>query len=229
MMVFNLTRNAMEHLFPDSDVKKQAGIIQHRKGGNIVLYERDTGYDERIDFVFNVHTIRVKRLHCIIAIEKDSRWVHVIHNVAKGDVNEFCRRLHERLINGIANMIAHAKLTEALLGKSIVNYFAANNDMLFFYKSDRSCNTHSAQVARIYIDSIDECGFPDEELDALLFDMHQNAVIRKTSKSGDYFFPAEDMLEKYLRQYTRMTETEIQDAIKRNRKAWIIPGAGGIH
>jgi len=165
----------------------------------------------------------------MIAIEKYSHWVHVIHNVAKGDVNEFCRRLHERLINGIATMIAHAKVTEALMEKSILSYFSANSDMLFVYKNDKVFNMHSAQVARIYIDSIDESGFPADEQDALLFDMHQNAVIRQAKPSGDYFFPAEAMLVKYLRHYTRMTDPEIQDAVTHNCKAWIIPGAGGIN
>lgn len=229
MMVFNLTKAATEHLFPDVVVKTQGDIIQHRRGENIVLYERDSELNEKVDFVFNVHAIKVKRIYCMIAIEQNSRWVHVIHHIKKGDVYEFSRRLHERLINGIANMIMHVKDGEAMLEEAILNYSSANCDMLFVYKSDRSCNTHCSQVAAVYLDILDEYGLPDNELEALLFDMQQNAFIRKTKYSEDYFFPAEVMLATFLRQYTPLNEPEIHDGVTRNRKAWILSETGVMH
>lgn len=229
MMIFNLTKTAAEHLFPNIVMKTQGDIIQQRRGENIVLYDRDNELNGPGDFVFNVHVIKVKRIYCMIAIEQSSRWVHVIHHIKKGDVYEFTRRLHERLINGVANMMMHAKDGEALLDTAIPNYSSANRDMLFVYKSDRSCNTHSSQVAAVYLDTLDEYGLPGNELEALLFDMQQNAFIRKTKYSEDYFFPAEVMLATFLRKYTPLNEPEIHDAVTRNRKAWILSATGAMY
>lgn len=100
-------------------------------GGHIVLYDRDNELNGPGDFVFNFHVIKVKRIYCMIAIEQSSRWVHVIHHIKKGDVYEYSRRLHERLINGVAKMMMHAKDGEALLDTAILNYSSANRDMLF--------------------------------------------------------------------------------------------------
>lgn len=229
MMVFNLTKAATEHLFPNVVVKTQGDIIQQRRGEDIVLYERDNELNGRGDFVFNVHAIKVKRMYCMIAIEQNSRWVHVIHHIKKGDVYEFTRRLHERLINGIANMIMHVKDGETLLEAAILNYSSANSDMLFVYKSDRGCNAHCSQVAAVYRDTLDEYGLPGNELEALLFDMQQNAFIRKTKHPEDYFYPAEAMLATFLRQYTPLNEPEIHDGVARNRKAWILAETRVMH
>lgn len=73
-----------------------------------------------------------------------------------------------------------------------------------------------------YRDVIDEYNFPNHEIDAMCFDMAQNAYMRKTNKSKYYFYPAEAMLVKFLRSYTAMTEKEIELSVKANRKAWII-------
>lgn len=54
MMVFNLTKAATEHLFPDVVVKTQGDIIQHRRGENIVLYERDSELNENLLIKFNL-------------------------------------------------------------------------------------------------------------------------------------------------------------------------------
>lgn len=233
MMLFNLTKAATEHLFPESVAKQQGDIIQQRRGENIVLYERDSEKKDTVDFVFHLHAIKVKRFYCIVAIEKETRWVHIIHHIKKGDVREFTRRFHERLVNGVANMIMHVKPnSRALLEMTVGNYAAANQEMLFVHKSDKSCNTHISQIVWIYRDVIDEHGFPGNELDAMYFDMEQNAFIRKTKQSKDYFYPAEAMLEKFLRSYTAMTETEIQLSVQGNRKGWIISGAtdeGNMH
>lgn len=223
MMLFNLTKAATEHLFPDSVAIQQGDIIQQRSGENIVLYDRDSEQKDTVDFVFHLHAIKVKRFYCIVAIEKETRWVHMIHHVKKGDVREFTRRFHERLVNGIVNMIMHAKPNSiALLDMTVDNYTSANQEMLFVHKSDKSCNSHISHIAWVYRRVIDEHDFPGNEMDAMSFDMEQNAYLRKTNQSKDYFSPAEAMLEKFLRSYTAMTETEIRLAVKDNRKAWII-------
>ncbi|MGL9751208.1 MAG: DUF6933 domain-containing protein [Symbiopectobacterium sp.] len=181
MMLFNLTKAAMEHLFPDSVAKQQGDIIQKRIGENIVLYDRDSKQKDTVDFVFHLHAIKLKQFYCIVAFEKEMRWVHMIHHVKKGDVRKFIHRFHERLVNGIVNMIMHAKPNSiALLDMTIGNYAAANQEMFFVHKSDKSCNTHISQIVWIYRDVIDEQGFPGNELDAMYFDMEQNAFIIKT-------------------------------------------------
>lgn len=233
MMLFNLTKSATEHLFPESVAKQQGDIIQQRRGENIVLYERDSEQKDTVDFVFHLHAIKVKKIYCIVAIEKETRWVHMIHHVKKGDVREFTRRFHERLVNGIVNMIMHAKPNSiALLDMTVDNYAAANQEMLFVYKSNNSCNSHISHIAWVYRRVIDEHGFPGNEIDAIYFDIEQNDYLKKTNQSKDYFSPSEAMLKKFLRLYTSMTEIEIQLAVKSNRKAWISAAAtneGNMH
>lgn len=188
MMLFNLTKAATEHLFPDSVVKQQGDIIQRRRGENIVLYDRDSKQKDTVDFVFHLHTIKVKRFYCIVAIEKETRWVHIIHHVKKGDVKEFTRRFHERLVNGIVNMIMHAKPNSiALLDMTVDNYTSTNQEMLFVHKSDKSCNSHISHIAWVYRGVIDEHDFPGNELDAMYFDMSRTPSSERPSSQKIIF------------------------------------------
>lgn len=226
MIIFNLTKSATEHLYPHSTVKTQGEVIERRQGEDIVIYDRDSNENEKADFVFHVHAIKVKSFYCIIAIEKETRWVHVIHNVKKGNVNDFIQRFHGRLISCIANMIVHAKpMAKAFLDMTINNYAQSNNDMTFVLKTDRSCNTHITQTSWGYQNVVAEHGFPNNELDAMYFDMSENGFIKKMKGVKDYFCPAEVMLVKFCKNYTALTDDEILVGVNRNRKAWIHPNA----
>ncbi len=48
-----------------------------------------------------IHAIKLGRSTCLIAMEVNTLWVHVIHQVNKGDMDGFIQRLNERMVNGI--------------------------------------------------------------------------------------------------------------------------------
>lgn len=168
--------------------------------------------------VMVVHAVSIGRSVCLVAIDYDTRQVHVIHQVKKGDAALFISRLQTRFIHAVAGMCRYTgMMSHEDIDDSITQYFEENTAVAFYLRTDRSCNTHIAQVVSDYRQVVREEGFPEDDTVGLFFDMEENTMLRTTRESREYFVPMEKMLEKYLTHYSQFTRQEVQKAVTRLR------------
>lgn len=167
------------------------------------------------DTHFVVQALKIRNTVSLIAIEYESRWVSVIHQVKRGDIEDFISRLHNRIINGVASLCRDSRMiTQKNLEKSIAMYLEDQRGVCFYLRSDRSCNSHIAQTARQYKELIKIAGYPPVEELGLVFDMTENETIRSVNGSKDYFYPTGVMLANYLKKYMIFSADKIEQVIK---------------
>ncbi|HDS5590180.1 TPA: hypothetical protein QHU17_001540 [Enterobacter hormaechei subsp. xiangfangensis] len=156
----------------------------------------------------------------MIAMELNTRWVHVIHKVRKGDIHGFIARLNARLINGIEwSGDDYSLFTKDEMGRSIEHYFEQHRELRFCQQTDRSVMTHIAQVCAEYQMVYRSVGaFPEDEETALEFDLRLNDTLR--SKKGDtsYWTASERMLEHWLKAYMLFSDRKAQQRVNRLKR-----------
>ncbi|MCW1828084.1 hypothetical protein OLZ31_14620 [Enterobacter asburiae] len=171
-------------------------------------------------FRWVVHAVKIGHATCLIAMEVKTRWVHVIHQVRKGDLQGFLARLSTRFINGIEWSEADLSvLTPTEMGAAIDTYLAQHHELRFSRQTDRSVMSHIAQVSSEYRDVWQNVGaFPENEETALSFDLRLNATLRST-RGSEYWLPVEAMLTQWLNAYATPGQDGISEAISRRRSA----------
>ncbi len=168
-----------------------------------------------------VHAVKVGRATCLIAMELNTRWVHVIHRVRKGDVNGFVERLNERLVNGIEWVGTDLSLiTPEEMTRSIDRYFECHRELRFYQQTDRSVMTHIAQVSAEYRYVYQSVGsFPDDEETALEFDLRLNDTLRSRKGDSEYWKASEKMLEYWLVTFAGRSNAAMTEALNAIRDA----------
>lgn len=165
----------------------------------------------------NVSIRKIGRSTCLIAMEYESRWVHVIHQVRKGDVQGFVERLNTRLVNGMEWLGADYSLfTTAAMEKAIDRYFKQHKEIRFYQQTDRSVTAHISQVSDQYQYTYHQVGaFPEDEEMALHFDLRLNDEWR-CIKGENYDLKAkEKMLLIWLVQYNKLSFVKAMQLIER--------------
>ena len=195
----------------------------HLCGKNEGLFEplaRVTEYPNQKAIQWVVHAVKIGRSTCMIAMERNTRWVHVIHKVRKGDVQGFIERLNARLINGIEwSGDGGTLFTKDEMDRSIEYYFEQHRELRFCQQTDRSVMTHIAQVSAEYQMVYRSVGaFPEDEETALEFDLRLNATLR--SKKGDtsYWTASERMLEHWFKTYMSFSDRKAQQRVNRLKR-----------
>ncbi|MGR7464273.1 DUF6933 domain-containing protein [Klebsiella aerogenes] len=203
MMIINCSVAAARHLYS-------------RVGG----FFEPPGHKGQKTIQWVIHAVKIGRSTCMIAMELNTRWVHVIHKVRKGDINGFIARLNARLINGIElSGDDYLLFTKDEMDRSIEYYFEQHSELRFFQQTDRSVMTHIAQVCAEYKMVYRSVGaFPEDEETALEFDLRLNNILR--SKKGDkcYWTASEKMLEHWLKTYMLFSDREAQRRVNRIKR-----------
>lgn len=168
------------------------------------------------------HAVKIGRSTCIIAMEQNTRWVHVIHKVRKGDIHGFIERLNTRLIHGIEwSGDNYSLFTKDEMDRSIAYYVEQHRELRFCQQTDRSAMTHIAQVSAEYQMVYRSIGaFPEDEETALEFDLTLNDTLR--SKKGDtcYWIARERMLEHWFKTYMLFSDRKAQQRVNRLKRAY---------
>lgn len=221
MMIIDCSAAAAVHLYG-----------KYRKGADEGFFEPSCTVDESVMqrqdrlrsqgvMQWVVHAVKMGRATCLIAMEVDTRWVHVIHQVRKGDVQGFIERLNTRLINGIEWLGADFSLfTAEQMAQAVERYFAKHKEIRFYQQSDASVMAHIAQVSAEYENVYHHVGaFPEDEQTALEFDLQLNNNWR-CRKGEKYDLKADEkMLIYWLQSYVGLSAEKAQKNISTARKA----------
>ena len=167
-----------------------------------------------------IHAVKIGRSTCMIAMEQNTRWVHVIHKVRKGDIHGFIGRLNARLVKGIDWSGADYSLfTKDEMERSIEYYFEQHRELRFSQQTDRSVMTHIAQVSAEYQMVYRSVGaFPEDEETALEFDLRLNATLRSKKGDTNYWTASERMLEHWFKTYMLFSDRKAQQRVNRLKR-----------
>lgn len=233
MMVINCSSAAALHLYGKYKKGHDEGFFEPAASVRETLIERQERLTPQGIIQWVVHAVKMGRSTSLIAMELSTRWVHVIHQVRKGDVNGFVERLNGRFINGIEWLGTDFSLfTQEQMGASIRYFFAQHREIRFYQQTDRSTMTHINQVNAIYQDTLYSMGaFPADEEIALEFDLRLNCDWR--CRKGEQFdLPVDEkMLLSWMTQYSGKTSLEAEQALAqiKNVRQTMLMGGVELH
>lgn len=215
MMVINCSAAAAEHLYGKYKKDKDEGFFEFTSSVQETIAERQERLSSQGVIQWVIHAVKIGRSTCLIAMEFSTRWVHVIHQVRKGDVNGFVERLNGRLINGIEWLGADFSLfTAEQMDASIERYFTMHRELRFYQQTDRSIMTHINQVSAFYQDVYHDIGaFPGDEETALEFDLRLNHDWRLRKGEAFDLQVDEKMLMHWMTQYIGINASEAPSKI----------------
>ena len=210
MMIINCSAGAAQHLYGKYKKGSNEGFFESVSSVQETIVERQQRLCPAGVIQWVVHAIKIGRATSLIVMEFSTRWVHVIHQVRKGDVNGFVQRLNDRLINGIEWLGADFSLfTAEQMDASIERYFTRHRELRFYQQTDRSVMTHINQVSAFYQDVYHDIGgFPGDEETALEFDLRLNHDWRVSKGETFDLQVDEKMLELWLTQYIGINASE---------------------
>lgn len=212
MMVINCSQAAATHLYGKYRRGRDDVFFAPPPSVPETLDERQQRLEQQGGSQWVVHAIKTGRSTSLIAMEYDTRWAHVIHQVRKGDVRGFIERLYTRLINGIDWLGTDFSLFTAQEWEAAVGYYQAQHRELRFYQqTDRSAMTHINQISALYQDVYYRAGaFPDDEETALEFDLQLNRDWRCRKGETMDRKVDEKMLMHWLTRYAGKTGSEAE-------------------
>lgn len=229
MMVINCSAAAATHLYGKYKKGQDEGFFVPAASVQETLIERQERLTRQGIIQWVVHAVKMGRSTSLIAMEFSTRWVHVIHQVRKNDLNGFIERLNGRLINGIEWLCTDfALFTREQMDAAIDYFFAQHGERRFYQQTDRSTMTHINQVNAIYQDTLYSMGaFPADEEIALEFDLRLNHDWR-CRKGESFDLPVDEkMLLSWMTQYSGKTTFEAEQAlaqIKDARRTMLMDG-----
>lgn len=220
-MIINCSAAAAAHLYGKYKKGTDEGFFEPSCAVDESVMQRQDRLRSQGVMQWVIHAVKVGRSTCLIAMEVDTRWVHVIQQVRKGDVQGFIERLNTRLINGIEWLGADFSLfTVQQMEEAIECYFAKHKEIRFYQQSDSSVMGHILQVSAEYQYVYHRVGaFPEDEQTALEFDLQLNNNWR-CRKSERYDLKADEkMLIYWLRNYVGLSAEKVQKNMSTAHKA----------
>lgn len=233
MMVISCSSAAALHLYGKYKKGHDEGFFEPAASVQETIIERQERLAPQGIIQWVVHAVKMGRSTSLIAMEFSTRWVHVIHQVRKGDVNSFVERLNGRLINGIEWLGTDFSLfTQEQMDAAIDYFFARHSEIRFYQQTDRSVMTHINQVSAVYQDTLHSMGaFPGDEEIALEFDLRLNRDWR--CRKGEPFDLQVDekMLLSWMMEYSGKTAFEAEQALAqiKNVRRTMLMGGTELH
>lgn len=221
MMIINCSAAAASHLYGKYKKNSDEGFFEPASTVNQTIMERQVDVKNTDIIQWVVHAVKIGRSTCLIAMEYQTRWVHVIHQVRKGDVQDFVERLNSRLINGMEWIGTDFSLfTDAAMEQSIDLFFKKHTDIRFYQQTERSVMTHISQVSARYQYTYNRAGeFPEDEEMALGFDLSLNDDWR-CRKGEKYDLKVQDkMLLLWLTDYQKISFDSAMKLVEKRSSA----------
>lgn len=229
MITINCSKAAAEHLFKNSKKSKRPFTL---------LKTDKTLSETRAEYAQNatpcwqwvVHAVKLGRYVCLIAMESETRYCHVIHQVKKGDIDDFIDRLNLRFMEGIDRLIHKYEIFDALeTSHAFERFFSDHQEICFYSRTDRSVMTHINQTNYLYSDICAENhSLPPDEFSALELDLFLNQDLRSTKDNKNFSTAYENMLNYWLTQYNDFNEQQLKETAEKirqiNKMIWKIKG-----
>lgn len=220
MIIINCSADAAAHLYGKYKKGRDEGFFESSSSVQDTVTERQEKLNVQDLTQWVVHAVKMGRSTSLIAMEFTTRWVHVIHQVRKGDVNGFIERLNNRLVNGIQWLGGYFSLfTGEDLAASVERYFSRHREIRFYLQTDRSAMTHINQVSAFYQDTYYSIGaFPEDEETALAFDLRLNDDWRCRKGEAFDLRVDEKMLIHWMTHYLSQKSQQPEQILARIRE-----------
>lgn len=140
-----------------------------------------------------LHTVKLKRKNCVVAMEVNTRYSMIFIDVKKADASQFIKRFIIRFVTEMSIMfdLPFEKLEfymHALITK--------HPQTLICKRSDRSVQSHINDIVWHLSNQVEKMGaLPNDVNELLNFGVFVNKLLRKTKGSKDYFHPYDRMHE----------------------------------
>ncbi|WP_419236357.1 DUF6933 domain-containing protein [Serratia fonticola] len=219
MIIVNCSLAAAEHLYKGFKKGSNEGFFEPATTQSLAETKAEREKANKPCFQWVVHAIKLGRSTCLIAVEFETRYCHVIHQVKKGNMQDFLSRLQERLMNGLEWQGQDYLLFDSVqMVQGIERYFSLHKNIRFYQRTDRSVISHISQIAAEYSDVYHNNGcFPPDEETALEFDLKLNQTWR-TRKGEKYDLHAnEKMIQQWLTEYLCFASQNVTDAMAQMR------------
>lgn len=208
MLIFNCTKAATEFFTvtrkgvkqspvsaPSKDITTDSQRIQHTDGSQTLLFQ------------WVLHAITLKRKHCLIAMEVNTRFSVILPAMPKGDPEVFIDRFKPRLLDQLFGFAQQSGLLKEEQFAFFINVFMAQTAEIFLcQRSDRSVQAHINDVVAQFTETVNASGYvPDNDREMQHFSHYINSQLRKVKPSRDYTHPNEQMLLFWLQQFCGFT------------------------
>ncbi|OMQ27318.1 DUF6933 domain-containing protein [Serratia oryzae] len=219
MITINCSLAAAAHLCKGFKKGSNEGFFEPATTQTLAETKAELEKVNKSCFQWVVHAIKLGRSTCLIAVEFETRYCHVIHQVKKGDMQDFFSRLQERLMNGLEWQGQDYSLFDSVqMEQGIERYFSLHKDIRFYQRTDRSVMSHVSQIAAEYSDVYHNTGyFPPDEETALEFDLKLNQTWRNRKGEKYDLHANEKMIQHWVTEYLRFAPQKVTDAMAQVR------------
>ncbi len=213
MLIFNCTKAATEFFTVTRKGVKQS-VVYPPPNKDIAADGQYLQNDEgkpTLAFQWVLHAITVKRKHCLIAMEVNTRFSVILTAMPKGNPDAFIDRFKPRLLDQLFGFALQSGVLEEEQFAMFINEFMAQTaDIFLCQRSDRSVQAHINDVVWHFTETVKASGYvPDNEGEMLHFSSYINRILRKTKQSRDYSQPDEEMLLLWLQQFCGITPEQV--------------------
>lgn len=231
MLIFNCTKAATEFFTVTRKGVKQSFVhapLNKDIAADGQYLQNDEG-KPTLAFQWVLHAITVKRKHCLIAMEVNTRFSVILTAMPKGNPDAFIDRFKPRLLDQLFGFALQSGVLEEEQFAMFINEFMAQTaDIFLCQRSDRSVQAHINDVVSQFTETVDASGYvPDNEDEMLHFSAYINNQLRKVKPSRDYTQPDEQMLLFWLQQFCGFTPEQAAsikqhfvDLHRRSFSAW---------
>lgn len=178
--------------------------------------------DEQCEFSeqWLVHAITVQRKHVLFVIHVPTRYCMIFAEAKKADIEGFIQRFSDRWINGLMRHGLQHDVLQWVGYDTMLERFKESCGQYRLYKrGHRGAQKHIEQIAWIFEDYAAEWGcLPPDEIMTGRFDAQMNDTVRNNKCVKGYYFPDEEMMAHWLRQYCGLDESGIQAARDRRKE-----------
>lgn len=219
MITINCSKAAAEHLFKNP--KKTKKFFSLLKTDKTLLETREEhAQSGTACWQWVVHAVKMGRDMCLVAMEYETRYCHIIHQVKAGDIEDFVDRLHQRFMYGITNLVQKYELISASENQhAFEKFFSEHQQVCFYSRTDRSVIGHINQAYYLYSEICAENhSLPPDEISALELDLFLNNDIRTTKGSKDFSSAYESMLNFWLTHYNQFNAQQLKQAKEKIRQ-----------
>lgn len=215
MLIFNCSEAASK-FFSRVHKGKKITPVDTKPPSPIIEDDELAGSDEQ----WLVHAITVQRKHVLFVIHVKTRYCMIFAEAKKADVESFFVRFTERWVNGLMIHALNHDLEKWLDPDLMLARIKQTcEDHQFFRRSHRSAQKHIDEIAWIFQDKAAATGcLPPDELAAMVFDEDMNDTPRNSKGAKDYYFPLEEMMLHWLRNYCFLDDVQLHAAKERRKE-----------
>lgn len=215
MLIFNCTKAAQDFLTVTRQGEKQTIVTPPPSAemANDHHYLKYADGTPAKPFQWLLHVVNIKRKHCLIAMEINSRFSITITSVKKADVAMFLKYFKAFLAAQMSGYgQSHGIWQESEIDGITGTAFDHMEEVHWFRRSDRSAQTQINEIARDLRDSTDEePALLADDNRLLWFNQQANNFLRKSKAfpDQDYITPVEEMFIFWRQYYQGATEHQL--------------------